>query len=107
MQYTSGFKKEYDFKLKKAIRTNKVSSAIPLILRDMGPPAGSVFDPNIVWEKEKPAYLAGLKGETASSSASSAALPSQHQKQPKAKKKGGHKKATKAEVTILFNFIQH
>ena len=51
--YTSGFKKEYNFALKKATRTNKVSSAIPLILRDMGPPGGSVFDPRMVWGKMK------------------------------------------------------
>ena len=54
--YTSGFKKEYDREIKKYTRTNKVSSAIPLILRDMGPPVGSVFDPRVVWAKEKPLY---------------------------------------------------
>jgi len=99
VQYTSGFKKEYDFALKKATRTNKVSSAIPLILRDMGPPPGSMFDPRVVWEKEKPAYLAKLKGEAAAALTPTGSTPAPAQRQPRAKtKKGSNKKATKAEL---------
>ena len=42
---------------------HSLRSAIPLILRDMGPPSGSVFDPRVVWEKEKPLYLQRKSGQ--------------------------------------------
>ena len=43
--------------------TSLSRSAIPLILRDMGPPSGSVFDPRVVWEKEKTLYEQRKSGE--------------------------------------------
>ena len=51
--HAAGYKKVYNVLLKKAERKTKVKSTVQSILRDMGPPEGSIFDPAVVWEKEK------------------------------------------------------
>lgn len=44
---------KYDRDERKAVITTKVRSSIPIILRDMAPPEGSIFDPAKKWEEEK------------------------------------------------------
>jgi ATP-dependent RNA helicase DDX60 len=43
----------FDKESRKAITVIKQKSSIPLILRDMAPPEGSIFDPAKKWEEEK------------------------------------------------------
>ncbi|GMH65194.1 hypothetical protein TL16_g04139 [Triparma laevis f. inornata] len=45
------------------IKWAKKLSDVPLILRDMGPPDGSIFDPKKTWESEKPLYEAQKEAE--------------------------------------------
>ncbi|GMI14247.1 hypothetical protein TrVE_jg1141 [Triparma verrucosa] len=45
------------------IKWAKKLSDVPLILRDMGPPDGSIFDPKKTWEAEKPLYEAKKEAE--------------------------------------------
>ena len=52
--YISFFKtKVYDKETKKSTIVFKVKSSIPLILRDMAPPEGSIFDPAKKWAEER------------------------------------------------------
>lgn len=44
---------KYDRDERKAVITTKVRSSIPIILRDMAPPEGSIFDPAKKWDEEK------------------------------------------------------
>eukprot|EP00804_Cyclotella_cryptica_P011929 CCRYP_004426-RA/>CCRYP_004426-RA protein AED:0.01 eAED:0.01 QI:96/1/1/1/1/1/2/343/1248 len=53
LMYKDGIVKKYDREERKAIVTTKVRSSIPVILRDMAPPEGSIFDPAKKWEEEK------------------------------------------------------
>jgi ATP-dependent RNA helicase DDX60 len=59
----------------------KRRSSIPLILRDMAPPKGSIFDPAIKWEEEKESRRLALVEESAAEDKETAAA--------KAKKGGG------------------
>lgn len=43
----------FDKETRKAVIVTKQRSSIPLILRDMAPPEGSIFDPAKKWEEEK------------------------------------------------------
>lgn len=53
LMYTEGIDKTFDKITRKAHITRKKRSSIPLILRDMGPPKGSIFDPKVKWDEEK------------------------------------------------------
>jgi len=53
LMYKDGYVKTYDKEQKRATFATKVKSSIPLILRDMAPPEGSIFDPARKWEEEK------------------------------------------------------
>lgn len=53
LMYRDGIDKTFDRETKKKIITIKQRSSIPLILRDMAPPSGSIFDPGAKWEEEK------------------------------------------------------
>lgn len=53
LMYKDGFAKSYDREAKMAIRVQKKKSSVPIILRDMAPPKGSIFDPADKWEEEK------------------------------------------------------
>ncbi|KAL3940026.1 MAG: hypothetical protein SGBAC_005355 [Bacillariaceae sp.] len=53
LMYKDGFDKTFDRETKKKVITTKRRSSIPVILRDMAPPSGSIFDPAIKWEEEK------------------------------------------------------
>ncbi len=47
------FYQTYDREQRKATINVKQKSSIPIILRDMAPPEGSIFDPAKKWEEEK------------------------------------------------------
>ncbi|GAX18915.1 hypothetical protein FisN_8Hh133 [Fistulifera solaris] len=53
LMYRDGYAKVFDKETRKAITTIKQRSSIPIILRDMAPPEGSIFDPARKWEEEK------------------------------------------------------
>lgn len=71
----------------------KQRSSIPLILRDMAPPEGSIFDPAKKWEEEKErrrsALMAGQKAAAAAEKTNA---------NKKGGKKGGEKKKSTAET---------
>merc|ERR1712129_300485 len=50
-----GYAKTFDKETRKASIQIKRKSSIPIILRDMAPPEGSIFDPAKKWEEEKKA----------------------------------------------------
>lgn len=53
LMYRDGIAKTFDKESRKALVVTKQKSSIPLILRDMAPPEGSIFDPARKWEEEK------------------------------------------------------
>lgn len=53
LMYKDGFAKTFDKDARKTLFTEKRRSSIPVILRDMAPPVGSIFDPARKWEEEK------------------------------------------------------
>jgi len=53
LMYRDGIAKTFDKETRKALVTIKQRSSIPLILRDMAPPEGSIFDPAKKWDEEK------------------------------------------------------
>ena len=85
--------KVFDRDTKKKIITIRQKSSIPLILRDMAPPAGSIFDPAVKWDEEKErrrieaAEMQEMKGAEASASNKS-------KKSGNSGKKGNNKKST-------------
>lgn len=83
LMYKDGIAKTFDKVSRKATIAVKRKSSIPLILRDMAPPKGSIFNPATQWEKEKEAK----KADDANIAAESA--------DTKKKSKGGGKKAAK------------
>lgn len=58
LMYRDGYAKTFDKETRKATTVHKVRSSIPIILRDMAPPEGSIFDPVKKWEEEKAAIAA-------------------------------------------------
>lgn len=53
--YKEGYAKTFDKETRKSSIQIKRKSSIPIILRDMAPPEGSIFDPAKKWEEEKKA----------------------------------------------------
>merc|ERR1711862_548128 len=53
LMYKEGYAKTFDKETRKASIQIKRKSSIPIILRDMAPPEGSIFDPAKKWEEEK------------------------------------------------------
>jgi len=53
LMYKDGLAKTFNKDLKKSTISVKRKSSIPLFLRDMAPPEGSIFDPSSVWERQK------------------------------------------------------
>lgn len=53
LMYKDGYAKTFIKDTRKAITVIKRKSSIPLILRDMAPPEGSVFDPAKTWAEER------------------------------------------------------
>jgi len=53
LMYKAGIDKTFNKETRKAVIVTKQRSSIPIILRDMAPPEGSIFDPAKKWEEEK------------------------------------------------------
>jgi superfamily II RNA helicase len=71
----------------------KQKSSIPLILRDMAPPEGSIFDPAKKWAEERERRRAAAAEAKVEQAAAEAAI-----KQTKKGKKGGEKKKSTADT---------
>lgn len=96
LMYRDGIAKSFDKEIRKAIVVVKQKSSIPLILRDMAPPKGSIFDPAVKWEEEKEARRLTEKAEADLASAAAEA--------EKSSKKGKKdKKLSTAETIKLGN----
>mmetsp|Transcript_5662 Transcript_5662/g.9378 ORF Transcript_5662/g.9378 Transcript_5662/m.9378 type:complete len:1262 (+) Transcript_5662:69-3854(+) len=91
LMYKDGIAKSFDKESRKAVVVTKQKSSIPLILRDMAPPVGSIFDPALKWEEEKEARAQAQFEEDAQQAAAAAA--------EKTAKKGGKKNAEKKKST--------
>jgi len=89
LMYKDGIAKTFDKESRKASIVIKQKSSIPVILRDMAPPEGSIFNPAIKWEETKEERAkAALKEEQAQ-------LEELHNANSKKKKSGGKKNAKK------------
>mmetsp|Transcript_3439 Transcript_3439/g.7476 ORF Transcript_3439/g.7476 Transcript_3439/m.7476 type:complete len:1260 (+) Transcript_3439:104-3883(+) len=93
MMFKDGFDKTFDRETKKKIITIRRRSSIPLILRDMAPPTGTIFDPAQKWEEEKERRRIETEKEDTKNAAEAAAASS------KAKKSGKGKKNEKKKST--------
>eukprot|EP00538_Stauroneis_constricta_P012852 CAMPEP_0119555370 /NCGR_PEP_ID=MMETSP1352-20130426/7612_1 /TAXON_ID=265584 /ORGANISM="Stauroneis constricta, Strain CCMP1120" /LENGTH=1273 /DNA_ID=CAMNT_0007602123 /DNA_START=127 /DNA_END=3948 /DNA_ORIENTATION=+ len=96
LMYRDGIDKTFDRETKKALVTVKQRSSIPIILRDMGPPRGSIFDPTEKWEEEK----RRKEDKEAEEQAAAAAAAEANAKSGKKKggKKGNEKKKSTADA---------
>ena len=93
LQYREGFAKSFDKESKTAFKVIKMKSSIPLILRDMAPPEGSIFDPARKWEEEQERRRAAKVEED---QANAVVASSKDDKKKKSGGGGGKKNATKA-----------
>merc|ERR1712071_749788 len=84
LMYKDGMGKSYDKEARKAVTAIKRKSSIPIILRDMAPPEGSIFDPAKKWLEHKEQEKKNLAIE---------------QQGEKGKKKSGGKKNAKKQST--------
>jgi len=87
LMYRDGFDKTFDRETKKKIITIRQRSSIPLILRDMAPPAGSIFDPAQKWEEEKERRRVAAEKEDTDAAAAKAAANNKDKKKGKKDKK--------------------
>jgi len=90
LMYKAGIDKTFDKKERKATVVTKMRSSIPVILRDMAPPEGSIFDPAKKWEEEKKRRAEIVTDEAKEEAAATAAAESKGKKA----KKGANKKST-------------
>mmetsp|Transcript_3270 Transcript_3270/g.7628 ORF Transcript_3270/g.7628 Transcript_3270/m.7628 type:complete len:1263 (+) Transcript_3270:148-3936(+) len=90
LMYKDGFDKTFDREIKKKIITVRQKSSIPIILRDMAPPVGSIFDPAVKWEEEKERRRIAIGLKDSEEAAAAAASKSN-------KKGGGSKKKSTAD----------
>jgi len=91
LMYRDGIDKTFDKTTRTKIITVKQRSSIPLILRDMAPPSGSIFDPASKWEEEKERRRIEVEKDNEDKAAAAAAA--------KSKKKGGKKGQEKKKST--------
>ncbi len=112
-----GFTAVYDAVLKKKVKKMKVKSTIPTILRDMGPPEGSIFDPRTVWDAEKEKRKLAAEAAAAAAEVSDPGAPkpvdpslsksqaaaARKAEKDKAKAKKNEPKLSKAEQIKLAN----
>jgi len=87
-----GFDKTFDRETKKKIITIRRRSSIPLILRDMAPPSGTIFDPAQKWEEEKERRR--VEAEKEDTKAAAVAASNKAKKSGKGKKANEKKKST-------------
>jgi len=88
LMYKAGIDKTFDKKERKATVVTKMRSSIPVILRDMAPPEGSIFDPAKKWEEEKKRRAEIVTDEAKEEAAATAAAESKGKKS----QKGGQQK---------------
>jgi hypothetical protein len=100
LMYKDGIAKTFDKDTRKAFITIKQRSSIPIILRDMAPPEGSIFDPAKKWDEEKYRRLRATQ-EAAEEEAAAAAA-----EKDKKKKKGGEKKKSTADSIKEKNAVE-
>jgi len=86
LMYKDGIAKSFDKDARKAVVVTKRKSSIPIILRDMAPPEGSIFDPAKKWEAHKEEQRNALKNI-------------QVEEEVRIKKKSGGKKNSKKQST--------
>mmetsp|Transcript_3905 Transcript_3905/g.4517 ORF Transcript_3905/g.4517 Transcript_3905/m.4517 type:complete len:1255 (+) Transcript_3905:202-3966(+) len=98
LMYKDGIAKSFDKETRKAVVVTKQKSSIPLILRDMAPPEGTVFDPARKWDEEKEARR---KAQSKEDELEKAALADKQTK--KGGKKVKEKKQTTAEKIKVTN----
>eukprot|EP00533_Pseudo-nitzschia_delicatissima_P009696 CAMPEP_0116102132 /NCGR_PEP_ID=MMETSP0327-20121206/13183_1 /TAXON_ID=44447 /ORGANISM="Pseudo-nitzschia delicatissima, Strain B596" /LENGTH=1259 /DNA_ID=CAMNT_0003594145 /DNA_START=32 /DNA_END=3811 /DNA_ORIENTATION=+ len=89
-----GFDKTFDRETKKKIITIRRRSSIPLILRDMAPPSGTIFDPALKWEEEKERRRVEAEKKSSDDAAAAAAASNKNKKGGKGKKGNEKKKST-------------
>ncbi|GMI25906.1 hypothetical protein TeGR_g10093 [Tetraparma gracilis] len=89
IMYNAGYKKIWNAETKSYTRHKLKKSAIPLILRDMAPPDGSIFDPRVAWASEKPLFLSREANLAAPAlpAAAAAAVPKKEKKKKALSKK--------------------
>lgn len=91
LMYKDGIAKTFDKETRKAQIVIKQKSSIPLILRDMAPPEGSIFDPAEKWAQEKERRRLKSQAQAEADAAAEAAKI--------AEKKKGKKNQTKGKAT--------
>ncbi|KAL7569391.1 hypothetical protein ACA910_010476 [Epithemia clementina (nom. ined.)] len=89
LMYKDGIAKTFDKESRKAITVVKQRSSIPVILRDMAPPEGSIFDPAKKWQEEK--ERRAIQGETSN-------VATATDKKKNDKKDNGKKKSTAESI---------
>ncbi|CAB9496507.1 Uncharacterized helicase C28H8.3 [Seminavis robusta] len=93
LMYKAGVDKIFDKDTRKAQYVTKQRSSIPVILRDMAPPEGSIFDPAKKWEEEKKRRAKAFSVQ-ASEEAEAAAKAAEKGNKKGSNKKGANKKST-------------
>ena len=98
--YKDGIAKTFDKETRKAVVVTKQKSSIPIILRDMAPPEGSIFDPAKKWGEEKERRLLEAEDQAEKEKAAVTA--------EKASKKGkrGEKKKSTADTIKEANVLE-
>lgn len=94
------FLQTFDKESRKALIVVKQRSSIPLILRDMAPPEGSIFDPAKKWEEEKARRAATAVIEAKEEEAAV------QEKTKKSGKKGTEKKKSTADTIKESNAVE-
>jgi len=95
LMYKDGIAKTFDKDSRKAVTVVKRKSSIPLILRDMAPPEGSIFDPAEKWEEERESRrIAQIEADQASAAAAAAKAS---EKKKSGKKSNGKNGKTTAD----------
>jgi len=89
LMYKDGIAKTFDKQNRKAIIVTKQKSSIPLILRDMAPPEGSIFDPAKKWAEERERRRAAEQAIQATAAANAESNNTSKKKKSSNNKKGG------------------
>jgi len=87
LMYKDGIAKTFDKESRKAVTVVKRKSSIPLILRDMAPPEGSIFDPAEKWDEERETRRIAQADQASAAAAANKA--SEKKKSGKKSNKGG------------------
>ncbi|GKY96111.1 hypothetical protein MPSEU_000571500 [Mayamaea pseudoterrestris] len=99
LMYKDGITKTFDKETRKAFIYVKQRSSIPIILRDMAPPEGSIFDPAKKWDEER-------ERRRLADSAAAALEAAEKEKIKKGGKKGAEKKKSAADSIKETNQVE-